>query len=102
MVKHKVWLKLQRWKCNIFSQWGKEVLLKAVALDIPSYAMSCFKLSHKLCVELEGMIASYWWGQKKKERKIHWARWHGMCTPKSIVVLRFKYLEIFNMAMLAK
>lgn len=34
-IKYKVWLKLQGWKGNMFSQGGREILLKAVALAIP-------------------------------------------------------------------
>ncbi|KAF5481541.1 hypothetical protein F2P56_002182 [Juglans regia] len=59
------------WKGHMFSQGGKEVLLKAVALVIPSYAMSCFKLLSKLCADIESMMAKYWWGQRNDERKIY-------------------------------
>lgn len=70
----------------MFSQGGKEVLLKAVGLAIPSYAMSCFKLPSKLYVEIESMMGKYWWGQKNDERKIHWVSWHKLCWPKAVGV----------------
>ncbi|XP_040987684.1 uncharacterized mitochondrial protein AtMg00310-like [Juglans microcarpa x Juglans regia] len=100
--KPKVWLKLQGWKGNKFSQEGREILLKAVALAIPSYAMSCFKTPTMLCSEIESMMAGYWWGQKNKERKVHWLSWKKICSSKFVGGMGFKELEIFNMAMLAK
>lgn len=50
---------------------GKEILLKAVALSIPTYSMSCFLLPTSFCLELEGLMSKFWWGQKREERKIH-------------------------------
>ncbi|XP_022841874.1 uncharacterized protein LOC111365549 [Olea europaea var. sylvestris] len=101
-IKHKVWLKLQGWKSSMFSQGGREILLKSVALAIPSYAMSCFKLPSTLCTELEKTMARFWWGQRKEERKIHWQSWNVMCKSKSFGGMGFKELQIFNMAMLGK
>ncbi|XP_035551721.1 uncharacterized protein LOC118349890 [Juglans regia] len=101
-IKHKVWLKLQGWKGNMFSQGGKEILLKAVAMAIPSYAMSCFKLPPRLCSKIESMMARYWWGQKQEERNIHCLSWKKMCNLKFVGGMGFKELEVFNMALLAK
>ena len=61
-LKHRVWLKLQGWKEKLLSQRGKEVLLKAVVLSIPTYTMSCFKLPKSLFSELEGLMANFLWG----------------------------------------
>lgn len=71
-IKHRVCQKLRTWKEKQLSQGGKEVLLKPLALSIPNYVMSCFKLSNCLCNELESMMTHFWWGKKENERKIHW------------------------------
>ncbi|KAF5442204.1 hypothetical protein F2P56_034891 [Juglans regia] len=101
-IKARVWQKLQSWKEKLLSQGDKEVLLKAVALSIPTYSMSCFLLPISLCTELEGLMAKFWWGQKKEERRIHWLSWRRMCERKSKGDLGFKDLRIFNPALLAK
>lgn len=101
-IKRRVWQKLQGWKSGMFSQGGREVLLKSVALAIPSYAMSCFKLPPTFCTDIEKMMVRFWWGQKKEERKIHWTSWKSMCSSKSMGGMGFKELEFFNMALLGK
>lgn len=59
-IKQKVLLKLQGWKEHLLSQGGREVLLKAVALAIPNYLMSCFLLPDQLIKELESLMAKFW------------------------------------------
>ncbi|XP_042944567.1 uncharacterized protein LOC122278446 [Carya illinoinensis] len=46
-IKSRVWRRLQSWKEKLLSQGGREILVKAVACSIPSFAMSCFKLPAK-------------------------------------------------------
>ena len=46
----------------MLSRAGKEVLIKAVAQAIPTYTMSVFQLPSKLCEELDGLYARFWWG----------------------------------------
>ena len=61
-IKERVWGKLQGWKVKLFSQAGREVLLKAVVQAIQTFAMSCFKLPVGLCNDIEAMIRKFWWG----------------------------------------
>ena len=89
-------------KEKMLSKVGKEVLIKAVALTIPTYTMSCFKLPDSLCDELIAMIRKFWWGQRKDENKIPWLSWEKMCEPKSKRGMGFKSLKLFNLALLAK
>ena len=54
----------------MFSKVGKEILIKAVALAIPTYIMSCFKLPNSLCEDFTSMIRNFLWGQRQEEKKI--------------------------------
>lgn len=58
-IKEKVWKKLQTWKGKMFSPEGK-VLIKAIALAIPSYTMSVFRIPCMLCDDLQKLIAWFW------------------------------------------
>lgn len=61
-LKGQVWKKLQGWKEKLLSQAGREVPIKSVIQVIPTYTMSCFKLSNRLIKELEVLIRKFWWG----------------------------------------
>lgn len=58
-INYRVWKMLQTWQENTLSQGGKEVIIKPVALPIPSFAMSYFMLLESLCNELKGMMAQF-------------------------------------------
>ncbi|WVZ54110.1 hypothetical protein U9M48_004965 [Paspalum notatum var. saurae] len=81
---------------------GKEILIKAVAQAVPTYSMSCFKLPKGLCQHLEGLIQSFWWGSKEGKRKTCWVAWDDLIKPKYMGGLRFKNMEMFNLALLAR
>ena len=72
-IKCKVNSKLQRWKQKLLSQGGKEVLVKAVIMAMPSYAMSCFRLPKGLCKDISRKVANFWWRSEDNRRKVHWA-----------------------------
>lgn len=71
-IKEKHGKKLAGWKEKMLSKAEKEILITAVAQAIPTYTMSCFKISDSLCEELTSMVRNFWWGQRKDEKKIAW------------------------------
>jgi hypothetical protein len=101
-LKDRVWKRIQGWKEKLLSKAGKEILIKAVAQAIPSYAMSCFDLTKTLCDEIGAMICRYWWSQQDNENKMHWLSWDTMCQTKDKGGLGFRDLHLFNLAMLAR
>jgi len=74
-IKQRIWVRIQGWQEKLLSKAGKEILVKAVAQAIPTYAMSCFDLTKGLCDELNSIIGRYWWSQQDKVNKIHWLAW---------------------------
>ncbi|KAI5325441.1 PREDICTED: reverse mRNAase [Prunus dulcis] len=90
------------WSEQFLSQVGKEILIKAVAMAMPNYAMSCFKLPVSLCKEIEKDIARYWRHSNKKQKGIHWVSWQRLSLLKYAGGLGFRDLICFNLAMLAK
>ncbi|XP_028087437.1 uncharacterized protein LOC114288151 [Camellia sinensis] len=57
----KVLSKLQGWKAKLLSHAGWEILIKAVAQALPTYAMACFIFPNKLCDKLSSYIRNFWW-----------------------------------------
>ena len=58
-IKQRVWKKLQGWEGKLLSQAGREILIKAVAQALPTYAMSCFKLPIGLCHDIEASVRKF-------------------------------------------
>ena len=47
-------------------------------------------------------MASFWWGQKEEERKVHWVSWMKLTNSKDRGGMGFKDLNLLNVALLAK
>ena len=101
-IKKKVWVRIQGWQEKLLSKAGKEILVKAVAQAIPTYAMSCFDLTKGLCDDLSSIIGRYWWSQQDKINKIHWLSWEKLTRTKKKGGLGFKDMHLFNLAMLSR
>ena len=87
---------------RLISWAGREVLIKAVAQAIPTYAMSVFKLPTNLCNARQSIINQFWWSTDQRRRKIHWVSSNRLCDRKDDGGFSFREIEDFNDAILAK
>ncbi|XP_071905812.1 uncharacterized protein [Coffea arabica] len=101
-VRDNIRKRCQNWKNKLLSPAGKEVLLKAVVMAMPTYVMSCFKLSRRLCKDICALMANFWWGEANGKNKMHWLSWERMAMAKSAGGLGFKDIEAFNQVLLGK
>jgi hypothetical protein len=101
-LKDRIWKRIQGWLEQLLASGGKEVLIKLVVQAIPMFCMSCFKLPRGLCLAINAMIHSFWWGSKDGNRKPSWVSWETMCSPKYLGGMGFRDIELFNLAMLAR
>ncbi|KAL3498763.1 hypothetical protein ACH5RR_041495 [Cinchona calisaya] len=63
-IKDRVVSRIESWKNKFHSFASKEVLLKSIALAMPIYVMSYFKITVKLCKDIESTLANFWWGKR--------------------------------------
>jgi len=82
-IKQRVWVRIQGWQEKLLSKAGKEIMVKTVAQAIPTYAMSCFDLTRRLCEDISSMIGRYLWSQLDKTNKTHWVCWEMLTNSKS-------------------
>ena len=90
------------WKEKYIAKAGREVLIKTVVQAILTYSMSIFRIPKAVCDGINSVLAKYWWGQTRNEKKIHWNNWGKLCSPKNKGGMGFQDLNVFNLAMLAK
>ncbi|XP_074318894.1 uncharacterized protein LOC141655729 [Silene latifolia] len=102
VIRDKLSKKLQGWRGLLLSKAGREVVIKAVAQSIPTYAMSVFKLPANFCDELRSLVSGFWWGADRGKRKLAWVAWDRLCLPKSRGELGFRDFNRFNIALLGK
>jgi hypothetical protein len=101
-LKDRIWNRIQGWKEKFLSWAGKEVLIKAVAQAIPTFAMGCFDLTKSLCDQISKMVCRYWWNAQEGKQKIHWLSRDMLQKLKKEGALGFRDIHAFNLAILAK
>ncbi|XP_021717925.1 uncharacterized protein LOC110685709 [Chenopodium quinoa] len=98
----RIWKRLQGWKEKLLLRAKKEVLLKSIIQAIPTYLVGVYKFSSSVIRSIQSAMAKFFWGHTGSQRKIHWKSWDTMSTPKCLGGMRFKDLEVFNVALLGK
>lgn len=68
--------RLHGWFVKSLPQGGKETLLNFVAMflnfvaiSLPVYAMTCFKLSKDMCKRITSAMVEFWWSNEKGPEK---------------------------------
>ncbi|XP_027083610.1 uncharacterized protein [Coffea arabica] len=101
-IKDSIKTRLNSWKNKFLSAAGMEVMLKAVTMAMPTYAMSCFRLLVSLFKEITRLMAKYCCGELEGRSKVHWCSWDKMIKTKLDGGFRFRNLQCFNKALLGK
>ncbi|CAA7045965.1 unnamed protein product [Microthlaspi erraticum] len=101
-IKERLQNRVNGWRSKWLSKGGKEILIKSVALALPTYVMSSFLLPLEVCDQLTSAIARFWWSSDAERRGIHWATWDKMCISKEEGGTGFRDIHDFNLALLAK
>lgn len=81
---------------------GLEVLLKSVVQGIPTYSMSTFLLTKKVCKSITSPMAKYFWSSSLDKNSMHWVSWKELTTPKCNGGMGFRNMQQFNLALLGK
>ena len=101
-VRERIAKKVIGWKEKLISKAGREILIKTVAQVVPTYTMSIFNIPKQIYEDINTILARYWWGQIRDEKKVHWMSWRRLCNPKKMGGMGFRDLHAFNLALLAK
>ncbi|XP_048634083.1 uncharacterized protein LOC106373132 [Brassica napus] len=101
-IREKLQSRLHGWFAKTLSLGGKEVLLKSIAMSLPVYAMSIFKLPKDVCTKITSAMIEFWWGGGNGKRKIPWIAWKKLCKQKKDGGLGFHDITKFNQSRLGK
>lgn len=101
-ISEKLDKRLKGWYAKHLSLGGKEVLIKSIAMALPVYDMSCFRLTKHQCQKIMSAMSSFRWNACDDKKKIHWVAWEKLCQSKENGGLGFRDIGSFNQALLAK
>lgn len=102
-LQDKLEARLNGWRSKCLSWAGRCTLIKSVAQALPTYTMSSFEVTKKVCDALDSQSRRFWWNPKKQNGSyLAWKFWDHLCQPKGKGGLGFRYAKDFNMALLTK
>lgn len=101
-ITEKLETRLVGWKQKTISLTGRTVLIKTVAMALPSYIMQTFILPMHLCDKMDQLIQGFWWGFGNQRRGLCLCSWDLICTPKLAGWLGIRRMRDINLAFVTK
>lgn len=78
------------------------MLLKVVAMSIPSYVMQSYLLHVGVCNKLDRVARNFLWGKTGEQRKLHLKACVSLCVPKCSGGFELRRFRDINLAFVTK
>lgn len=95
-------VKLGGWKNKNMSVAGRTIIVKSVAMAIPSYAMQTTLWLVKICDKLDMLVRKFWWSTSDSGRLLYLKAWDTICTTKCSGGLGIKRSRDMKVAFITK
>lgn len=93
--------KVNGWSARWLSKGGKKVLIKSIALALPTYDISNFLLSLDICEKFERANAHFWWSSNPLKKSSFEKKKEETLLPREEGNISFHMIHEFNLALLA-
>ena len=101
-VVERIQAKLVGWKSKCLSLTGRLVLIKAAVSSILEYDMQCYKLSAKVCEDVNKLTRDFLWGPTAEKKKLHLVGWNKVTNLIDMGGLGIFEMKAKNSTILAK
>lgn len=101
-VINKCQTKSTSWKNKWLTQAGRLQMIRSVLSIVPTYFMSCYRLSSRAATALDGMLKKFIREGHKEEKKIPLIHWDTTCLLKEDGGARLRKMSLQNLALGAK
>lgn len=69
------------WQGKYLSVWAKLIIIKSVLLALPIYLISILNPPVTAIMELQRMMANFFWNNSNGGNRCHWVKWENFCLP---------------------
>jgi hypothetical protein len=101
-IKERFQKRASDWCEKYMSGAAKEVLIKSILQSLTTYSIGVFKFPAGLSDDLAHIIRDFCWGDEHDRRRMHWMSWEKLVHPKTQGGVGFRYLRVFNQALLTR